>query len=109
MNWRTSSAELSRLYNRSPWLYMIEWRERLERCVQHLEGGASEGRLDPGEALYEAEHLRHAAHSLTNLAELLEARAKTQEKITALRATMGRTTEETVAFLAKADELEERL
>jgi hypothetical protein len=43
VNWRTSNADLAKLYERAPWLYMIEWRERLDRCVNHLSAGSHEG------------------------------------------------------------------
>ncbi|HTJ35914.1 MAG TPA: hypothetical protein VL738_22050 [Dactylosporangium sp.] len=106
MNWRKSSAELSRLYDRSPWLYMIEWRERLDRCVMHLDGGAVDGRLSPDEARMEAEQLRSTAEHLLHIAGRLTEQARKRELITALRNVDGRTPEEAAAFIAKADEIE---
>jgi len=106
MNWRTSTAELARLYERSPWLYMIEWRERLDRCINHLSAAAIDGKLDPGEAFLEAEQLRRSAEFLHSTADRLEAEARRREKIAALRNVDGRTPEEAATFMAKADELE---
>lgn len=106
MNWRTSSADLAKLYERAPWLYMIEWRERLDRCVSHLQAGAQERRLEPDEARIEARSIRMTAAWLTAVAEQLEDGARRTERIDALRNVEGRTPEEAVMFRAKADELE---
>lgn len=107
MNWRRTNKDLSELYKHSPWLYMIEWRERLERCIDHLEAGmaAAPPGMSPEETLYEVDDLRRHADSLTTLIEAMDRRARRQLKIAALRNVDGRTPEEADLFLAKADEL----
>jgi hypothetical protein len=105
MNWRKSDRELGELFKRSPWLYMIEWRERLDRCVMHLQAGV-DAPWEPGEARIEAESLRGTAEWLTAVAAQLEDRARKTERIAALRNVMGRTPEEAALFRAKADEIE---
>jgi hypothetical protein len=107
MNWRTSDRDLAELFKRSPWLYMIEWRERLDRCVAHLQAGA-QAPWEPSEALLEARSLRSTAEWLIAVAAQLEDRARTAERVAALRNVTGRTPEEAALFSAKADELEGR-
>lgn len=107
MNWRRSNAELSRLHKRSPWLYMIEWRERLDRCVMALDGGAREkALLDPAAARLEAEQLRSSAEWLVLIAARLDKGARKTERVAALRNVEGRTAQEAAVYLAKADELD---
>lgn len=103
MNWRKSDKELSALYDSNPWLYVIEWRERLTRCVMHLSGVRG---MTPQEVEWEAKELREAADDLIKLAEYWESEAKKQARIEALRNVEGRTPEEAAVFLAKADKLE---
>lgn len=107
MNWRKSNAELTALHARVPWLYFVEWRERLDRCIQHLDGAASDRRQpEPDEAREEARRLRSSAEYLMHIADKLDAAAKKTERVRALRDTSGRTPAEAAAYLAKADELE---
>jgi hypothetical protein len=106
MNWRKSSKELAALFERNPWLYMMEWRERLDRCVEHLHAGLSAKTIDPDGARWEARSLRSTSEWLAQIADALEAHATKTERIAALRSVQGRTPEEAAAFLAKADELE---
>lgn len=103
MNWRKSDKEMSALYARNPWLYVIEWRERLNRCVMHLSGARG---MTPEEVEWEAKELREAADDLSRLADVWEAEAKEQARIEALRNVGGRTPEEAALYLAKADKLE---
>lgn len=105
MNWRKSDVALAALFERSPWLYMIEWRERLDRCIAHLNAGV-EAPWEPDEARLEARSLRSSADWLIAVAGMLEDRARKTERITALRNTTGRTPEEAALFQAKADEIE---
>lgn len=107
MNWRKSNRDLAALFRRSPWLYMIEWRERLDRCVAHLQAGV-EGQWEPDEARLEAESLRGTAEWLTAVAAQLEDRARMTERVAALRNVTGRTPEEAAMFRAKADEIDGR-
>lgn len=103
MNWRKSDRDLAALYQRNPWLYVIEWRERLERCVRHLQGVQ---RLDPQEVAWEAKQLRDVADELHGIADRWEREAAKRTRIDALRNVAGRTPAEAAAYLAKADALE---
>jgi hypothetical protein len=105
VNWRKSDRELAALFERSPWLYMIEWRERLDRCVAHLQAGV-DATWEPDEARLEAQSLRSTAEWLASIAGQLEERARKTERVTALRNIAGRTPEEAALFRAKADEIE---
>lgn len=107
MNWRKSNAELARLHARSPWLYMMEWRERLDRCVEQLHAGCTG--LSPEAAEVEARQLRSTAEWLGQIADTMEARAHRDARIIALRRTTGRTPAEAKLYAEKADALEATL
>lgn len=106
MNWRKSNAELSALLERAPFLYLTEWRERLDRCVAHLQPAEDYDLGQPDEVRLTTDSLRLTAEWLLAVADRLDGAAVKRARIAALRDTTGRTPEEALAYQTKADELE---
>ena len=107
MNWRKSNAELAAYLERgAPFLYLSEWTQRLDRCINHLQAVEDYDLGMPEEVSFTTASLRSSAHWLLAVADRLDAAAARRARIAALRNVEGRTPEEARAFLAKADELE---